>query len=111
MLYKKAFGANFNLGFNLGDFPQLHDKSYHNDVCPCFWYIKNGQYFVLWVDFENPDDRESDSKRYTIITAENFGDNYNPEISLSADSIEIFSTENQSELITFLYSLDSSKMN
>lgn len=111
MLYKREFGANFNLGFNLGDFPQLHDKSYHNDVCPSFWFMKNSQYFVLWVDFENPDDRESETKRYTIITAENFGDNPNPEIGLSTDSIEIFSTENQSELTTFLYSLDTSKLN
>lgn len=69
MLYKKEFGDNFNLGFNIGEFPELHDKSYHNDVCPSFWFMKNGQYIVLWVDFENPQDRESDSKRYTISTA------------------------------------------
>lgn len=102
MLYKKAFGANFNLGFNLGDFPQLHDKSYHNDVCPSFWFMKNGQYFVLWVDFENPDDRESDSKRYTITTAENFGEDDYPEIGLSDESSCIFESESFDSLEDFL---------
>ncbi|WP_039925407.1 hypothetical protein [Alishewanella aestuarii] len=102
MLYKKAFGANFNLGFNLSDFPQLHDKSYHNDVCPSFWYMKNGLYFVLWVDFENPDNRESDSKRYTITTAENLGDDGYPDIVIDDQNATIISTDEPKDIITFL---------
>lgn len=111
MLYKKAFGANFNLGFNLVDFPQLHDKSYHNDVCPSFWFMKNGQYFVLWVDFENPDDRESDSKRYTITTAENFGEDDYPEIGLSDESKNLFDTNDYQELILNLNHTFKSEIN
>lgn len=38
MLYKNEFGADFDLGFNLNDYPFLKDKSWHNDVSPSFFF-------------------------------------------------------------------------
>ena len=71
-LYKQEFGEAFELGFELGHFPFLLDKSWHNDVCPSFMFKskkgsdssnldqhksqQNDQYLVLWTDYfnENP---------------------------------------------------------
>lgn len=102
MLYKKEFGVNFDLGFNLSDFPQLHDNSYHNDVCPSFWFESNGQYFILWVDYEESTERELQGKRYTIINAENFGCSEYPEIGTTDESVNLLETEYFSELKIFL---------
>lgn len=35
---KSEFGRDFELGFSLHDYPRLIDKSWHNDVCPSFYY-------------------------------------------------------------------------
>lgn len=81
MSYKTEFGAEFDLGFNLADYPFLIDKSYKNDACPSFYFVKDGQYYVLWVDFADPQQREDeDAPRYMIQKAENEGDDEHPEV-------------------------------
>lgn len=82
MGYKKEFGTNFNLGFKEYDLPhELHDRSYRNDCCPSFWFKKESDFYILWVDFEEPEDRENESaKRYTLVHAVNEGDEDHPEI-------------------------------
>lgn len=81
MSYKTEFGAEFDLGFNLADYPFLVDKSYHNDVCPSFYFVKDGQHYVLWVDYAEPAQREDeDAPRYMIQKAENEGDAEHPEV-------------------------------
>ncbi|MEH8019820.1 hypothetical protein [Rheinheimera metallidurans] len=102
MSYKTEFGPDFDLGFNLSDYPQLTDKSWHNDVCPSFWFKRDRQYFVLWVDFDSPDKRESESKRYTITTAKNFSCEEHPEIGLSDKSNCLFESEQLRELVIFM---------
>lgn len=48
-LYKQEFGQNFDLGFNLENHPYLIDKSWHNDLCPSFYFKADEQYYVLWL--------------------------------------------------------------
>ncbi|MCT8985291.1 hypothetical protein [Shewanella phaeophyticola] len=106
-LYKSEFGENFNLGFNIEDFPWLTDKSWHNDMCPSFYFKMGIQHLVLWVDFEAPDDREESEERYLVMTAINEGTDNEPEIFTSEDSEVVFTTESPSELTTYLKKLAS----
>lgn len=54
-LYKQEFCQDFDLGFDLNDHPYLIDKSWHNDLCPSFYFKVGEQYYVLWVDYaESP---------------------------------------------------------
>lgn len=98
-LYQQEFGDKFELGFNLADHPFLIDKSWHNDASPSFYFKKGNHFYVLWVESANVDDRENDSDaRYTIMLAENEGDENDPELT----SIEVvFETEQAAELSHF----------
>lgn len=80
-LYKKEFGDNFELGFDLGELSMLVDKSWHNDMSPSFYFKKGNDYFVLWVDYKNPAQRETvGGYRYTIQEAKNYGTDTEPEV-------------------------------
>jgi len=104
MSYKQEFGNNFDLGFKLNKHPLLIDKSWHNDICPSFYFKHISQYYVLWVDFLNPEDREGETFRYTIITATNEGDEKFPEI-FTKDGDVIFETEIFEKVIKFIKTL------
>ncbi len=39
--YKQEFGEDFELGFELGDFPCLEDKSWKDEACPSFMFKLN----------------------------------------------------------------------
>jgi hypothetical protein len=101
MLYKNAFGPNFDLGFNLNDYPNLTDKSWHNDVSPSFYFNVGSQYYVLWVDYLEPEDREQNNSRYTIITATNEGDEKHSEIYSGNGNI-VFESEKTEKLFEFM---------
>jgi hypothetical protein len=101
MLYKNEFGTDFDLGFNLKDYPYLIDKSWHNDVSPSFYFNVGSLYYVLWVDYSNPAKREESNNRYLIQEAINDGDDINPEI-YSSNGIVIFESEHFMELEVFL---------
>ncbi|MCK8136342.1 hypothetical protein [Pseudoalteromonas sp. 2CM28B] len=79
-LYKQEFGQGFELGFNLKDHPYLIDKSWHNDLCPSFYFKVGEQYYVLWVDYADIEQREEDTPRYVIVEAINERNNEAPEI-------------------------------
>lgn len=102
MSYRMEFGFDFNLGFDPADYPQLIDKSWHNDVCPSFYFRVDEKYFVLWVDFENPSQREYDIARYVVISAENLGCDETPDIVCGENGIEIFRTDDASSLAIYL---------
>ena len=106
-LYKREFGEEFNLGFDLADFPWLKDKSWHNDVSPSFTFEAGTQYLVLWVDYEEPDSRELEQERYLVMTAFNEGTETEEEIYTGEDSEVVWATESPSELITYLKQLSS----
>ena len=106
-LYKREFGQEFNLGFDLADFPWLKDKSWHNDVSPSFIFKAGTQHLVLWVDYEEPDSRELEQERYLVMTAINEGTDIEPEIYTGEDSEVVLATESPSELIAYLKQLSS----
>jgi hypothetical protein len=99
--YNQSFGLSFNLGFELNEFPFLCDKSWHNDMSPSFYFKVAEQYFVLWVDFEEVEQREEDGLRYTAMTAKNYGDDEHPEISCD-DGEVVYSTEDVLEISRWL---------
>lgn len=101
MLYKNEFGADFDLGFNLSDYPYLKDKSWHNDVSPSFYFSIGQQYYVLWVDHADPTEREDSNGRYLIQEATNEGDEIHPEI-YSSDGDIVFESEQLENLNHFL---------
>lgn len=107
MSYRSEFGQEFELGFDVYKFPQLNDKSWHNDVCPSFYFKIADQYFVLWVDFEDPARREYASDRYTIVSAENYDCEESPDIVCGDSSVEIFKTEDVSKIKCYLEALFS----
>lgn len=102
MSYKTEFGFDFNLGFDLADYPQLIDKSWHNDVCPSFYFKVGGKYFVLWVDFEDPSRREYDIARYAVVSAENLGSDESPDIVCGENGIDMFRTDDVMSLAAYL---------
>ncbi|WP_434939708.1 hypothetical protein ACRWQN_02850 [Shewanella sp. HL-SH8] len=87
MFYKNEFGADFDLGFNLSDYPFLKDKSWHNDISPSFYFNVGSQYYVLWVDHSDPAEREESNSRYLIQKATNEGDEANPEVYSSSGKV------------------------
>jgi len=106
-LYKREFGEDFNLGFNIENFPWLTDKSWHNDVSPSFFFKVGSQHLVLWVDYEVPDNRELSQERYLVMTAFNEGTEAEPEIYTGEDSEVVFKTESPKELMSYLNQLAS----
>lgn len=104
MLYKQEFGQDFDLGFDLESHPYLIDKSWHNDLCPSFYLNVGEQYYVLWVDYADEEQREEDTPRYMITKGVNEGTNNKPEIYAS-DSDAIFQAERDHHLSGYLNSL------
>lgn len=86
-LYQEMFGRTFDLGFKVDDYPFLTDKSYRNDICPSFYFKAAERYYILWVDYPTPAERDSESfSRYTIVEAENTGSEESPEIQVDHSS-------------------------
>ncbi|KAA1150670.1 hypothetical protein EU510_16435 [Pseudoalteromonas sp. FUC4] len=100
-LYKQEFGQNFDLGFDLKNPPYLIDKSWHNDQCPSFYFKVGEQYYVLWVDYTDIEQREEETRRYVIVEATNEGANEEPEIYGATGEI-VFECENYKRLHNFL---------
>jgi hypothetical protein len=100
-LYKQEFGQDFDLGFDLKNHPYLIDKSWHNDQCPSFYFKMGEQYYVLWVDYADKEQREENTPRYLIIEALNEGSNEYPEIYASNGEIT-FECEDYTDLKLYL---------
>jgi len=97
-LYKQEFGRDFDLGFDLKSHPYLIDKSWHNDLCPSFYFHVGEQYYVLWVDYTDEAQREEDTPRYIIVKAVNEGTKDKPEVYSETSSEEVCSCENYEDL-------------
>lgn len=104
-LYQEMFGRNFNLGFDVDDYPFLTDKSYRNDICPSFYFNVAGTYYILWVDYPDASEREDKSySRYTIVEALNVGDDEYCEIETNQDSNFQVEFEKSDEIKSYLTS-------
>ncbi|WP_394201583.1 hypothetical protein [Marinagarivorans algicola] len=106
MLYKKEFGDDFDLGFNLNAYPYLKDKSWHNDVSPSFYFNIGPQYYVLWADYADTKKREYPSERYSIQQANNEGNTTSPEIYCDEGDI-VFKSESFDNISHYLQTLTS----
>ena len=110
-LFKQEFGQNFNIGFDLSLHPWLIDKSWHNDVSPSFYFKAQTGYMVLWVDYEDSEQREdSEQARYVMMTAINSGTDESPDIHHDEDSTLIFSSNNINHFLAFLLTIHESKV-
>ncbi|MCL1067452.1 hypothetical protein L2735_11630 [Shewanella olleyana] len=109
-LYQQEFGQHFNLGFDLSKYPWLVDKSWHNDVSPSFYFKTQTGYMVLWVDYEDSNQREDSSlERYVVMTAVNSGTDGSPEIHHDEESSVIFSSNMTEDCLTFLSTIIKAK--
>ena len=102
--YLNEFGKDFDLGFKVNDYPWLIDKSWHNDLCPSFYYKTTQGYFILWVDFADRESREENNERYVITKAVNEGSENIPEIYQDNSAVEVFTIEEPKKLFRFLNS-------
>lgn len=107
-LYKQEFGQNFDLGFDLKDHPYLIDKSWHNDQCPSFYFKVGEQFYVLWVDYADVEQREADTLRYIIVEAINEGAYEEPEIYAGNGEV-LVESEDYAELKLLLDALLNNK--
>lgn len=101
MSYRKEFGRDFDIGFNLNKAPiYLVDRSYHNDICPSFYFESDGNFYLLWT-YGDDDYRESEEdKRYMVTPAKNEGDDQY--LELAQDGGSIFQTDSPEVLFEFL---------
>ncbi|MBH0039871.1 hypothetical protein [Pseudoalteromonas sp. SWN166] len=100
-LYKQEFSQDFELGFDLNDHPYLIDKSWHNDLCPSFYFRVGEQFYVLWVDHTDVEQREENTPRYVIVEAINEGSNEEPEVYAGEGKVA-FECEDYKSLHNFL---------
>tara|TARA_R110002033_G_scaffold169668_1_gene210754 strand:- start:8954 stop:9307 length:354 start_codon:yes stop_codon:yes gene_type:complete len=105
--YLKSFGNSFELGFKQSEYPFLVDQSYDNDMCPSFHFELDSAYYILWVDHAAVEKREDESNsRYTVVEAENLGDNEYPELQTKA-SPALAEFETVADIVIYLNELKS----
>jgi hypothetical protein len=106
-LYKEAFGNDFDLGISLEAYPSLIDQSYANDMCPSFYFKLDRSYYILWVDHAAVERREDESNsRYTVVEAENLGDDEYPELQTKANPA-LAEFETVADIVLYLNELKS----
>lgn len=90
MSYLSEFGSDFQLGFNLADYPKLKDESWHNDQSPRFEWDD----YVLWVN-----DRDcNEYERYTLYRR---FENDDGDIEIDYNTVHLTSN-NPVDIIAFL---------
>lgn len=94
------------LGFNSNDIPiRLVNNTSPNDTCSSFYFRQGGEFYLLWVEHQNVQYRESDElSRYAISYAINEGDDENPEIYSDTSQNDIFSSDDVKDLIAYFHS-------
>lgn len=91
------------LGFNSEDLPvRLTNNTASNDFCTSYYFKKAGEYFLLWIEHQNPDFREDpDSPRYVISCAVNEGNEVSPEIYEDTSKSDLFRSNDVDQLIAY----------
>ncbi len=97
---------DLKLGFNSNDIPvPLVNNTSPNDTCASFYFRQDGEYYLLWVEHQNVEYRESDDlPRYAISCAINEGDDENPEIYSDTSKNDIFRSDDVKDLIAYFHS-------
>jgi len=69
MDYKREFRY---FDFEIPPLPEgFRDDSWHNNVCPSFVKVLDGQIITLWVDYKNPKRRELKAKQFFVTSEPN----------------------------------------
>ncbi|WCN15218.1 hypothetical protein GV054_20510 [Marinomonas mediterranea] len=91
------------LGFNSDEISvSLTHNTSPNDTCASFYFRQGGEYYLLWVEHQNVEYRESDDlARYTISGAINDGDDEPPEIYNGVSKDDLFKSDNVEDLIAY----------
>ncbi|MFG1487811.1 hypothetical protein ABMA58_01005 [Oceanospirillum sp. HFRX-1_2] len=99
----------WNQGIYSSDLPvKLIDNSYGNDICPSYYFRIGDQFYQLWIDYLNKEDRENpESLRFSLHEAENLGDAECPEIYDRSDCVDIFTSEEPEPMVKFIRELCS----
>lgn len=107
MRYKTLFDKDFDLGMRLDQLPiLLVDNSYGNDVCPSFYFKIHDEYYLLWIDYEDKEQREDPNVfRYTVEKAINESDDKHPEIYSDSRIGDLLQTDDKNELANFIVGL------
>lgn len=106
-MYKTPFGKDFDLGIRLNQLPTLLvDNSYGNDVCPSFYFKIHDEYYLLWIDYEDKEQREDpDAYRYIVVKAINEGDDKYLDIYSDSRMDDLLQTDDKNELANFIVGL------
>jgi hypothetical protein len=98
--------VELKLGFNPNDIPiTLFNNTSPNDTCTSFYFRQGGEYYLLWIEHQNVEYRESDHlPRYAISYAVNEGDDEAPEIYNDSFKDDIFISDNVDDLIAYFHS-------
>ena len=99
----------WNQGIYSSDLPvKLIDNSCGNDVCPSYYFRIGDQFYQLWIDYLNKEDREyPESLRFSLREAENLGDEEHFEIYDHPDCVDIFISEEPEPMVKFICDLCS----
>jgi len=94
------------LGFNSNDIPiTLVNNTSPNDTCASFYFRQGEEYYLLWVEHQNVEYRESDDlPRYVISCAINQGNDEPPEIYSDTSKDDIFRSDDVKDLIAYFHS-------
>ena len=94
------------LGFNSNDIPRtLSNNTSPNDTCTLIYFRQGGEYYLLWVEHQNVEYRESENlPRYAISCAINEGNDETPEIYNDSSKDDIFKSDTVEALIAYLHS-------
>ena len=97
---------DIKLGFNSNDIPTtLVNNTSPNDSCTSFYFRQDGKYYLLWVERQDVEYRESDAlPRYAISCAINEGNDEYPEIYSDTSKNDIFRSDDVKDLIAYFHS-------
>ena len=104
--YEGRIMEDLKLGFNSNDIPTtLVNNTSPNDSCASFYFQQGGEYYLLWVEHQNVEYRESeDLPRYAISCAINEGGDEYSEIYSDTSKNDIFRSDDVKDLIAYFHS-------
>lgn len=97
--YQSQFNGDFELGFDIDNFPFLEDQSWRNDACPSFVWRHGHKCYLMWIDHEEASHRDfPQNKRYLIVAYNeaDYGD------MVSAEGVTALETDIADDVIAFL---------
>lgn len=97
----------FESGVDFNNLPvSLVGNSDGNDICPSFYFNVEGEFYLLWIDHQDKNEREDpDAFRYIVERAINEGNDEHPEIYSDSRVGDLLQTDDKNELTNFIVGL------